>query len=60
MKLLLDENLSRRLIPFLQDSYPGSSHVMLEGLEGVDDKAVWNYAKEHGFVLVTKDADFRD
>jgi len=23
MKLLLDENLSRRLVPFLQEDYPG-------------------------------------
>lgn len=33
MKLLLDENLSRRLIPFLQHDYPGSSQVVLLGLE---------------------------
>ena len=25
MKLLLDENLSRRIVPFLQATYPGSS-----------------------------------
>ena len=29
MKLLLDENLSRRLVPFLQECYPGSSQVAL-------------------------------
>lgn len=29
MKLLLDENLSRRLIPFLQTDYPGSNQVVL-------------------------------
>lgn len=34
MKLLLDENLSRRIEPFLQDCYPGSTRVVLEGLEG--------------------------
>ena len=33
MKLLLDENLSRRLVPFLQEAYPGSSQVVLLGLE---------------------------
>ena len=32
MKLLLDENLSRRLVPFLQQDYPGSSQVLLLGL----------------------------
>lgn len=32
MKLLLDENLSRRLAPFLQTDYSGSSQVALLGL----------------------------
>ncbi|HMO45308.1 MAG TPA: DUF5615 family PIN-like protein [Rubrivivax sp.] len=29
MKLLLDENLSRRLLPALQARFPGSSQVAL-------------------------------
>jgi len=29
MKLLLDENLSRRIVPFLQTIFPGSSQVAL-------------------------------
>ena len=33
MKLLLDENLSRRIVPLLQALYPASSQVVLEGLE---------------------------
>lgn len=60
MKLLLDENLSRRLVPFLQDAYPGSSQVVLLGLERASDYDVWRYAGEHDFVLVTQDADFYD
>ena len=31
MKLLLDENLSRRLVPFLQHGYRGISQVVLLG-----------------------------
>ena len=42
MKLLLDENLSRRLVPFLQDRYPGSTQVELVGLERADDAAIWD------------------
>ena len=53
MKLLLDENLSRRLIPFLQHDYPGSSQVVLLGLEAASDSVVWRTAKDHGFVIVT-------
>lgn len=33
MKLLLDENLSRRLVPFLQHDYPGSNQVVLLGMQ---------------------------
>ncbi len=33
MKLLLDENLSRKLVPFLQTDYPGSSQIALLGME---------------------------
>jgi predicted nuclease of predicted toxin-antitoxin system len=58
VKLLLDENLSRRIIPALQDTFPGSTQVVLAGLERADDRAVWEYAREHGYVVVTKDDDF--
>jgi len=58
MKLLLDENLSRRIVPFLQSVYPGSSHVVLVDLHQSDDQAIREYAREHGFVIVTHDADF--
>ncbi len=58
MKLLLDENLSRRIVPFLQENFPGTSQVALEGLERKSDLEVWRYAKENGFVIVSKDSDF--
>ena len=60
MKLLLDENLSRRLIPFLQHAYPGSDQVVLMGLESASDKEVWQKAKDDGFIIVTRDADFQE
>jgi predicted nuclease of predicted toxin-antitoxin system len=40
MKLLLDENLSRRLVPFLQNAYPDSSQVVLLGLESATDLSI--------------------
>ncbi|WP_366043380.1 DUF5615 family PIN-like protein [Methylomonas sp.] len=40
MKLLLDEYLSRRVIPCLQDAFPGSSQVALLNLENVDDRTI--------------------
>ncbi|MGI9301372.1 MAG: DUF5615 family PIN-like protein [Gammaproteobacteria bacterium] len=39
---------------------PGSTQVRLEGLDRADDLAIWNYAKEHGYVIVTKDSDFHE
>ena len=58
MKLLFDENLSRRLLPLLADLHPGSEHVVAAGLEAQDDRAVWSYAAERGLTIVSKDWDF--
>jgi predicted nuclease of predicted toxin-antitoxin system len=58
MKLLLDENLSRRTLPFLLAHYPESSQVALLGLEGSTDRELWAYARANDFVLVSHDADF--
>ena len=58
MKLLFDENLSFRLEAALADIYPESKHVSSVGLLGAEDLLVWNYAAEHGFLIVSKDADF--
>ena len=60
MKLLLDENLSRRLVPFLQSDYPGSTQVVLIGLERASDREIWAYAKANEFAIVTQDADFQE
>ncbi|MDQ1524191.1 MAG: hypothetical protein QOG00_3686 [Pyrinomonadaceae bacterium] len=60
MKLLFDQNLSPRLVSQLSDLYPDSTHVYLVGLEQVSDQAVWEYARRHDFIVVTKDADYSD
>lgn len=60
MKLLLDENLSRRLVPFLQHDFPGSAQVVLLGLASASDKDVWQIAKSEAYVIVTRDADFQE
>ena len=58
MKLLFDQNLSHRLVIALQQEYPGSQHVREVGLKDAADVTVWQYAAQHGFAIVTKDADF--
>lgn len=59
MKLLFDQNLSRRLVAMLAVEYPGSRHVAELGLDTATDRAIWDYAGEHGFMIVSKDSDFR-
>lgn len=58
MKLLLDQNLSHRLVSALRQEYPHSQHVRHVGLSEAPDDEVWHYAAQQGFTLVTKDADF--
>lgn len=60
-KLLLDENLSRRLLRFLSHDFPGSAHIsQFEARRRSDDRAIWRLAREQGYILVTQDADFAD
>jgi predicted nuclease of predicted toxin-antitoxin system len=58
VKLLFDHNLSYRLVSALQREYPDSQHVRNVGLNEASDEAVWRYAVQQGFAIVTKDADF--
>ena len=58
MKLLLDENLSDRIIPQIVDLYPDSAHVKTLALTTTDDLVIWEYSKTHDFIIVSKDSDF--
>ena len=60
VKLLFDQNLSPKLVKRLSDKYPNSDHLDLLGLGTAEDALVWEHAKDNGFVVVTKDADFAD
>jgi predicted nuclease of predicted toxin-antitoxin system len=60
VKLLLDQNLSPRLIERLSADFPESTHVHRVGLDRAPDDEVWNYAKNGGFIIVTKDSDFHE
>lgn len=58
MKLLLEENLSDRIIYRITDLYPNSEHIKTLPLINTDDTVIWEYAKANGFVIVSKDSDF--
>jgi predicted nuclease of predicted toxin-antitoxin system len=60
VKLLLDENLSPRLVAAIDSLYPGSSHVEDCGLLSATDDQVWLFAFENEFTIVTKDSDFSE
>jgi predicted nuclease of predicted toxin-antitoxin system len=60
MKLLFDHNLSPKLIHRLAELFPNSNHVYHLGLDQVEDRQVWQYAKTNGFTIVTKDGDYND
>jgi predicted nuclease of predicted toxin-antitoxin system len=53
MKLLLDENLSDRIVYRIGDLYPESEHVKTLGLVHTDDALIWKYAKKNNFVIVS-------
>jgi len=59
VKLLLDENLSPRLLTLIRRFYPGSRHVEQVGLKGKSDRAIWEYARQNDFIIASKDNDFR-
>ena len=58
MKLLLDQNLSHRLVAALAEQFPGSAHVRDFDLERTDDTTIWEFAKNNGYTIVSKDNDF--
>lgn len=58
MKLLVDENLSDQLLERLADVLPDMQHVKKLGLVQAGDREIWDYAREHGYTLLTKDKDF--
>jgi predicted nuclease of predicted toxin-antitoxin system len=59
-KLLLDNNLSHRLVHRIETLFPGSLHVSRAGLEYSSDWEVWNFARAKEFAILTKDSDFND
>jgi predicted nuclease of predicted toxin-antitoxin system len=59
VKLLFDENVSPKLVGLMADTYPGSAHVRDVSLRGASDRRIWEHARANGFVIVSKDDDFR-
>jgi predicted nuclease of predicted toxin-antitoxin system len=60
LKLLFDQNLSRKLVTRLADIFPNSSHVQFHGLAEKSDSEIWEFAKTQDFCIVTQDVDFAE
>lgn len=60
MKLLFDQNLSRKLVIRLADIFPNSSHVQFHNLDDKTDTKIWEFAKINNFCIVTQDVDFAE
>jgi predicted nuclease of predicted toxin-antitoxin system len=42
----------------MRDVYPGASHVRDFALQQADDEVVWEFARNNGFTITSKDSDF--
>jgi len=59
VKLLIDENLSWRLIGLLKDAFPEIEHSTNTRLgESSSDTNMWEYAQQNNCSIVTNDEDF--
>jgi predicted nuclease of predicted toxin-antitoxin system len=58
MKLLIDQNISYRLIKKFKEYFEDIQSVKQNNLEDAADITIWQYALQHGFTLVTFDEDF--
>ena len=61
MKLLLDANISWKLVHILKPVFGECKHVDSIGLPvPVEDNHIWNYALKNEYIIITKDNDFLD
>ena len=60
MKLLLDQNISYRLVNKINSLFPETAQVKRIGLENRPDREIWDYAGRENYTIVTFDSDFYD
>jgi predicted nuclease of predicted toxin-antitoxin system len=58
VKLLLDQNLAPRLARELATDFGSCAHVRDFQLQTATDHAVWEFAIQHNYSIVSKDSDF--
>lgn len=60
MKLLLDQNISYRIVKKITHHFPNCVHVSNHNLDDTEDPDIWEFAKKNDFAIVTFDSDFYD
>ncbi|MCB9333892.1 MAG: DUF5615 family PIN-like protein [Lewinellaceae bacterium] len=59
MTILLDQNISFRLLNRLGDAFPDTTHIRLLGLTNHSDYQIFMYARREGIdAIITLDEDF--
>jgi predicted nuclease of predicted toxin-antitoxin system len=58
MKILLDQNISYRVVKTLQTHFSLIEGVKQNGLINKSDFEIWDFAKHNSFAIVTNDEDF--
>lgn len=52
MKILIDQNISFRLLPYIQDEFPEITHVKNVGLMDFSDYKIFQFARQNDFIGV--------
>ena len=60
MNFLVDNHLPIELVRWFESKDHKATHVRDVQLNRAQDVAIWNYAAQNSFVIVTKDEDFAD
>lgn len=58
MKFLVDANLPPGLAAWLREHSHDAIHVKDQPGLAVDDRAIFEFARRHGYIIMTKDEDF--
>jgi predicted nuclease of predicted toxin-antitoxin system len=58
LKLLPDQNLPRRLAESLKSHFAEVRHISRIGMQSASDEEIWLFARDNGFAILSKDADF--
>jgi predicted nuclease of predicted toxin-antitoxin system len=60
MQILIDQNISARLIEALKLVNLPAAHVSHIQLSRSTDREIWDFAKQNSMTILTKDSDFND